>query len=285
MLEVTGLTFAYPGARATPAVQDVTFRIAPAEIFGFLGPSGAGKTTTQKILIGLLSGYTGDVTALGRPIKAWGRDYFEHVGVCFEFPSHYRKLTARENLTFFARLYDRETRDPGALLAAVGLGDAADRRVGTFSKGMQIRLNLARALLHEPDLLFLDEPTAGLDPGLSRVMRDLIRAERDRGATIFLTTHDMQLADTLCDRVGFLVDGALAEVDAPASLRLRHGTRALRVTAEGADGLETHDFPLDGLGDNAAFQALLRETRIETMHSQEPSLEDVFIAVTGKSLT
>jgi fluoroquinolone transport system ATP-binding protein len=282
MIAVDGLTFAY--GKGAPAVKALSFEIAAGEIFGFLGPSGAGKSTTQKILIRLLKGYAGRIEVMGRALDAWGQNYFERVGVCFEFPSHYRKLSARENLAFFARFFAAPTASPDELLALVGLEDAADKPVEKFSKGMQIRLNLARALLNRPDLLFLDEPTAGLDPGNARRIRALIRAQKDRGATVFLTTHDMSVANELCDRVGFLVDGQLTSVDAPAALRLKHGRRAVRVQhiVEGAPREE--EFALDGLAENARFQELIRTQHIETIHSQEPTLEDVFIAVTGKEL-
>ncbi len=282
MITVDGLTFAY--GESAPAVKDLSFAIAPGEIFGFLGPSGAGKSTTQKILMRLLKGYTGRVEAMGRPLEDWGASYFERVGVCFEFPSHYRKLTAIENLAFFARFFSVPTTPPRALLEAVGLDGAANRRVEHFSKGMQIRLNFARALLNAPDLLFLDEPTAGLDPANARRIRRIIREQKARGATVFLTTHDMAVANELCDRVGFLVDGRLVEVDAPDALRLRHGRRAVRVQYAANGAMRSEEFELDGLGDNARFQELIRTQRLETVHSQEPTLEDVFIAVTGREL-
>jgi fluoroquinolone transport system ATP-binding protein len=222
---------------------------------------------------------------MGRALADWREDYFERVGVCFEFPSHYRKLSARENLAFFARFFAGPTAAPDELLGLVGLADAADKKVEAFSKGMQIRLNFARALLNRPDLLFLDEPTAGLDPGNARRIRDLIREQKARGATVFLTTHDMTVANELCDRVGFLVDGRLTSVDAPAALRLKHGRRAVsvRYVVDGAH--EDEEFDLEGLADNARFQELIRTQRIETIHTQEPTLEDVFITVTGKELT
>jgi fluoroquinolone transport system ATP-binding protein len=282
MITVDGLTFAY--GKAPPAIHDLSFAIAPGEIFGFLGPSGAGKSTTQKILMRLLKGYSGKVDVRGRPLGQWREDYFEHVGVCFELPSHYRKLTALENLKFFARFFSVSTAAPEDLLARVGLGDEGAKRVEQYSKGMQIRLNLARALINRPDILFLDEPTAGLDPANGRLVRQLIREERDRGATVFLTTHDMMVADELCDRVGFLVDGRLTSVDSPRALRLKHGRRALRVQYQDDGESRSEEFPLDGLAGNEGFQAVLRDRRIESMHSLEPSLEDVFLKVTGRTL-
>jgi fluoroquinolone transport system ATP-binding protein len=282
MISVDSLTFAY--GKAPPAVHDLSFSIPAGQIFGFLGPSGAGKSTTQKILMRLLKGYRGQVTVMGRALNDWREDYFEKIGVCFELPSNYRKLSALENLRFFGQFFRGSTVAPQTLLDRVGLSDAAHKRVETFSKGMQIRLNLARALLNRPAILFLDEPTAGLDPGNARNVRDIILEQRSLGATVFLTTHDMTVANELCDQVGFLVDGRLATVGAPATLRLEHGRRAVRVTHT-LDGLSHSDeFPLDDLGSNARFQDLIRTRHIETIHTQEPSLEDVFLKLTGKGL-
>ncbi|MEZ5955729.1 MAG: ABC transporter ATP-binding protein [Hyphomonadaceae bacterium] len=282
MISVDGLTFAY--GKAPPAIHNLSFDIPAGEIFGFLGPSGAGKSTTQKILMRLLKGYRGRVTVMERPLTDWREDYFEKIGVCFELPSNYRKLSALENLRFFARFFSGPTTAPHLLLERLGLGDVADKRVETFSKGMQIRLNLARALLNRPSILFLDEPTAGLDPGNARNVRDIILEQKSRGATVFLTTHDMMVANELCDQVGFLVDGRLATVGAPAALRLEHGRRAVRVQYKLDAGSEAEEFPLDDLGSNARFQELIRTRHIETIHTQEPSLEDVFLKVTGKGL-
>ena len=149
IIEVSELSFTYPRA-AEPALKGIDFAVERGEIFGFLGPSGAGKSTTQKILIGLLRGYHGSVSVLGRPPADWGADYYERIGVSFESPNHFLKLTAAENLAYFAALYAGPTRSPQALLEAVGLGDDARLRVSQFSKGMKARLNVARSLLHAP---------------------------------------------------------------------------------------------------------------------------------------
>lgn len=150
---------------------------------------------------------------------------------------------------------------------------------------MQIRLNFARALLQNPEILFLDEPTAGLDPVNSRRVKQIIKEQKARGSTIFLTTHDMTVASELCDRVGFLVDGRLQSVDAPETLRLKHGRRTVEVHYANGQVIDSKEFPLDDLGSNPQFLALIRDNRVETIHSQEPSLEDIFIKVTGKSLS
>ena len=283
MIDVENLSYVYPEGQE-PAVRSITFRVEEGEVFGFLGPSGAGKSTTQKILIGLLRDYEGRVSVLGRDLRDWGHDYYERIGVSFELPNHYLKLTALENLNYFRSLYEGPTDEPRQLLRAVGLDDDADKRVGQFSKGMRIRLNLARALLHRPGLLFLDEPTAGLDPGTSRRIRDLIRHQQARGATVFLTTHDMMVADQLCDRVAFMVDGRLPLIDVPRALKLQHGQRTVRVEYMVDGGRQDRVFPLDGLAGNEAFLETLRTQPIETIHTQETTLEDVFIQITGQQL-
>lgn len=284
MVSVQDLSYVYPEAQQV-AVRSIHFQVEQGEIFGFLGPSGAGKSTTQKILIGLLRDYQGQVSVMGRDLRDWDEAYYEHVGVSFEFPNHYLKLTALENLNYFRALYAGATTDPHGLLQAVGLAGDADKRISQFSKGMRVRLNLARALLHQPDLLFLDEPTAGLDPRTSRQIRDVIRQEQARGATIFLTTHDMMVVDELCDRVAFIVDGRLVHTGVPRALKRQHGQRTVRVEYS-ANGHRVHrDFPLDGLANDAAFLETLRRESIETIHTQETTLEDVFIQVTGQQLT
>jgi fluoroquinolone transport system ATP-binding protein len=283
VIHTRSFRFAYPGA-VRPAVHDLTFAVGRGEIFGFLGPSGAGKSTTQNVLIRLLDGYEGSVAVLGRDLRAWDRSYYRKIGVSFESPNHYLKLTARENLRLFAGLHGRHSEDPDALLERVGLLEDGDKRVGEFSKGMRGRLTLARALLHRPELLFLDEPTAGLDPVTARRIRRVIRAARDAGATIFLTTHDMVTADELCDRVAFLVDGRIAALDAPRALRLAHGRRVVRIETRRDDVTAAREFALEGLADDPEFLALVRAGGIETIHTLETTLEDVFIQVTGRTL-
>lgn len=284
MISVQNLNFSYPGAKGL-TLKSLDFQVAQGEVLGFLGPSGAGKSTTQKILIGLLEGWEGAITVMGRPLAAWGPVYYEHIGVSFEVPNHYLKLTARENLQYFASLYERATLDPQTLLEMVGLGEDGDLYVAEYSKGMKNRLNVARALVHNPDLLFLDEPTAGLDPVNARRIKNLIADLKAQGKTIFLCTHDMTVADELSDRVSFIVDGAIALIDSPRNLKLKYGQRIVRIEF-GEDGERAHaEFPLDGLADNAAFTASLRRDDLKTIHTQETTLERIFIEVTGRELT
>ncbi len=283
MIDVNGLVFTYPGAKE-PAVNDLEFSVGHGEIFGFLGPNGAGKSTTQKVLIGLLRKYGGEVNVLGRDSRDWGSELYEQVGVGYELPVHFGRLTARENLNDFASLYQGETEDLDHLLEQVDLLKEADVRVERFSKGMRVRLSFARAILGRPRLLFLDEPTTGLDPLSARRIKDLILEHRERGATVFLTTHDMATADEICDRVAFLVDGRIALIDAPRELKVRYGERRVRVEYRLNGTLEERDFPLEGLADNSAFLTALREPSLQTVHTQETSLENIFIRVTGQEL-
>jgi fluoroquinolone transport system ATP-binding protein len=285
VIRVRGLTFAYPKS-TEPAVRGMDFSVARGEIFGFLGPSGAGKSTTQKLLIGLLRGHGGDAAVWGKDPLDWGSDYYQRIGVSFELPNHYQKLTGLENLRFFASLYDVDTRDPMELLDAVGLADDANTRVGKYSKGMQMRLTFARALLNDPELLFLDEPTSGLDPVNARKVKNIILDLKARGRTVFLTTHDMSTADELCDRVAFVVDGGIVALDTPAEMKIARSQRVVRVEYRGNNGaLETAEFGMDGLADDPTFRAVLRDQLVETIHSREASLDDVFVEITGRRLS
>lgn len=283
VIDVEGLRYTYAGA-TEPALRGLEFTVGAGEVFGFLGPSGAGKSTTQKVLIGLLDDYEGSVAVFDREVSDWDSALYSRIGVAAETPNLYHKLTGRENLDLFASLYETDVEEPIELLEWVGLTDAADQRVGTYSKGMQMRLTFVRALLHRPAVLFLDEPTGGIDPGNARLVKDIIRRFRADGGTVFLTTHDMTVADELCDRVGFIVDGRLPVVETPRQLKLDYGEPVVRVEVRTDDRLETREFALDALGSAGDFQALLGSGRIETIHTEEATLEDVFIEVTGEQL-
>jgi fluoroquinolone transport system ATP-binding protein len=279
---VDDLRVRYPGA-ARDAVRGISFEVRPGEIFGLLGPNGAGKSTTQHVLTGQLRGYRGRAEVLGGPVAGWGAGLYERIGVGFELPAAFPKLTARQNLAAFARLYRQPTLNPVEALDLVGLASAADQRVTTFSKGMRMRLNLARALLHRPELLFLDEPTSGLDPGHAAAVHQVIRAQAAAGRTVFLTTHDMVTVEELCDRVAFLLDGRIAAIGTPRALRLAHGQRRVVVEHRIGGALHRDEFPLAAPTD-PGLVTLLRRATVETIHTREASLRDVFIAVTGGSL-
>ena len=282
-LNIQNLAFTYPKAEKK-ALNNVSFHIQKGEIFGFLGPNGAGKSTTQKVIIGLLKGFTGNVELLGKNLKNWKNNLYEHIGVCFEFPNHYQKLTALENLKLFSSFYKNKTVDPHELLAMVDLDKDANQRVGSFSKGMKTKLNFARALLNNPQMLFLDEPTTGLDPVSARQIKNIIHEKKKEGVTIFLTTHNMTDADELCDRVGFMVDGQLVLIESPKNLKLKHGKKIVRVEYLHDGEITREEFTLATLGSNTTFINLLKSGRVQTIHTQEATLDDVFIKVTGRQL-
>jgi fluoroquinolone transport system ATP-binding protein len=283
VIEVNGLRVTYPGS-TTPVVNGVSFGVAAGEIFGFLGPNGAGKSTTQRVLTRQLRSFAGTVRVLDRDLRSWDEAFFEHIGVGFELPARYPRLTVLENLVAFAGLYRRPTEDPARLLERVGLLEAADRPAGALSKGMQMRLNLARAMLPRPQILFLDEPTSGLDPVHAEDVRAIVREAAGERRTVFLTTHDMATADALCDRVAFMVAGRLAAIDAPRALKLQHGQAKVRVEHRQGGQLGRAEFALSTLASDPRFQALLAAEAVETIHSEEASLGDVFADVTGSKL-
>jgi fluoroquinolone transport system ATP-binding protein len=286
MINVEGLRFSYHGSK-TEAVRGIGFSVAPGEVFGFLGPSGAGKSTTQKILLGSLRGYSGSATVSGVEADKADSAYRGAIGAAFEFPCFYHKLTGLENLELFASFYPKPVDDPRALLERLGLSGAATQRVGEYSKGMKMRLNLARAVLHRPRALFLDEPTSGLDPANARVVRDIVRERAAEGAAVFLTTHDMAAADASCDRVAFLVDGAIVACDSPSVLKRRYGKRAVvvdRADAAIAGGGQAPEFSLDGLADNPGFLAELRKPGLLGVRTLDSSLDRIFLELTGREL-
>lgn len=281
MIHVQNLTFSYS---KFPFIENMNFEVGKGEIFGFLGPSGAGKSTLQKILIGLLTNYTGSVQVNDCETKRKSRDFYEHIGIDFEFPSFYEKFTAAENLNFFASLYQTPCIPTKELLAMVGLLADADKKVSGFSKGMKSRLKFVKSLLHRPDILFLDEPTSGLDPTNSKQMKEIIADCRDKGTTIILTTHNMYDATELCDRVAFIVDGSIKALDTPHNLMLAKKENILEYSYL-ENGVEMQkQTPLKTVSEDTLLQNLIAENALLTIHSKEPSLEDVFREITGREL-
>lgn len=283
MIEVKDLYHDYEG-KGTKAVDGISFAIPDGAIFGFLGPSGAGKSTVQGIMTGLLKLQEGSVRYDGRDIGAMGREFFERIGVSFEHPNLYGKLTGYENLKYFAGLFKGPTEDPMELLKLVGLADAAGRRAAAYSKGMKQRLVFARALINKPSILFLDEPTSGLDPSTSERIKSLILKKRDEGCTVFLTTHNMRDADRLCDTVAFLNAGKIVAMDAPRELKLKYGARSIKVERRAGGRVETETLFPAREADRARLSELVASGQAETIHSQEASLEEIFIRLTGRGL-
>ncbi|AUD64704.1 ATP-binding protein [Tenericutes bacterium MZ-XQ] len=282
MFKVEDLHFKYPKNKEE-TIKGISFEIKKGEIFGFLGPSGAGKSTTQKILIKLLDQYDGLITYNSKNILELGESFYENIGVSFEMPIHFSKMTAMENIEFFLKLYKKHN-DVEALMKKVGLWEHKDKMVGEFSKGMKIRLNIVRALLNSPEMLFLDEPTNGLDPTNAMILKDMIRVFKQEGGTVFITSHIMSDIDQLCDRVAFIVDGQIKEIDSPRNLKIKYGKRTIKVEYSDNNHTETQEFPMDDIGKNQAFIDLIKNKNIETIHSGETTLEDIFIMVTGVDL-
>ncbi len=285
MITVSGLEFTYPKADKK-VINGLNFEIAKGEIFGFLGPSGAGKTTTQRIIIGLLRGYSGNAAVMGKERSRWGKDFFERIGVAFDFPNLYEKLTPYENLSLLGSYYKNNPANIDELLDKVGLLPDRNKKVESFSKGMKMRLNFIRSIMHDPELLFFDEPTSGLDPVNAKIIRSMIKVLKSRGKTVFLTTHNMTEADQLCDRIAFIVEGVIPVIDSPKELKIKHGRKqvAVEYTPHSSGEYIVQQFPLRDIGNNPEFLNILKNHKIQTMHSQEATLEDIFIKLTGREL-
>lgn len=267
------------------AVDHISFTVAEGEILGFLGPNGAGKSTTVKMLSGQLRPKEGRATLLGLDVARHPKQVQPQIGVCFEITNLYEQMTGLENLNLFARLFGVKDFDAGALLARVGLDGRGKDRVETYSKGMKQRMMIARALVNRPRILFLDEPTEGLDPASAVAIRNIILEERARGATVFLTTHDMLEADKLSHRVAFINQGKIVALDTPHALKQRYGQRRLRAQVAAADGgLAEREIVLDRPETAAEMQALFSQEQVVTVHSEEATLEDIFIDITGRGL-
>ena len=264
------------------AIDGITFEVEAGEVFGFLGPNGAGKTTTIRILTGQLRPTSGSAWIDGHDVVTGRAKIKPLIGVVFEHQNLYERMSAWENLTFFASLYGVPNARVHEVLEHVDLIDSARAKIKTFSNGMKQRLLVARALLSRPKVLFLDEPTRGLDPASARVVRQTIRDLGDEGTTVFLTTHYMEEADQLCRRVAFICDGRLVALDAPRALKLLHGKRQLEVLL--ADGKrETLSLEDPAAGDKLA--GWVGGGQVLMAHTQEATLEEVFIRLTGRGLS
>lgn len=283
MIQVQDLSYTYTHSQKK-VLENINFKIKKGEIFGFLGPSGAGKTTTQRLIIGLLRGYQGHIQVMGKERSHFNKSFYEQIGVAFDFPNLFLKLTAEENLKLIQSYYKNRSMNINQLLDRVGLLADKNKKVEGFSKGMKMRLNFIRAIMHEPELIFYDEPTSGLDPVNAKIIKDIILELKSEGKTIFLTTHNMQVAEQLCDRVAFIVDGQISVVDAPKSLMLQHGFNCIKVEYENNNQLVEQEFILNSINHDQEFFQIMQTKRIRTIHSQEASLEDIFIKLTGRTL-
>ncbi len=266
------------------AVKNIRFEVYPGEILGFLGPNGAGKSTTIKVLTGQLALKGGSAQILGRDIGKDDPEIQLQIGVTFEEKNLYLEMNAVENLNFFASLFG--IRNPGSMeaLKRVGLADRAKDRVSNYSKGMRQRLMLARAFINKPKVLFLDEPTDGLDPVTAAAIRKTIKEEADRGAAVLLTTHNMFEADELSDRVAFINEGEIVALDTAENLKLKYGKRSVRVRLREGDSVREEKLPLDGEKSSARLSELAASPDLMTIHTEEATLEGIFIRLTGRGL-
>ena len=250
MIQVNHLSFSYT---KQPFISDMTFSVSPGEIFGFLGPSGAGKSTLQKVLTGMLASYQGSAMVNGVECRERTKDFYEDIGVDFEFSALYEKLTARENLRFFASLYEKKPCPIDELLETVGLERDGDKRVSQYSKGMKA------------------------------MMKDMILAQKAKGKTILLTTHNMQDAAELCDRVAFIVGGRICALDSPHNLIMSQGAATVTYTWL-ENGEHSAARPLHRLSADGQLKRLISENRLQSIHSSEPTLNDIFMDITGRTL-
>ena len=266
------------------SINDINFTVEKGEIFGFLGPSGAGKSTTQNLITGLIPLQKGNVVVAGYDMRKPDLAMYNKIGVCFEQPNLYAKMSAVENLRFYAKLFDVPTCDPQELIRMVGLESSAGKRCGEYSKGMRQRINFVRSMMNNPELWFLDEPTSGLDPTIAESIKDIIMHKNKEGVTVFLTTHNMYIADELCNRVAFIVDGEIKLIDSPKELKLRFGKQLVNVEYVKDGKIEKALLSTEIDSDKNTLADIVRQCQIRTMHTAEATLEQIFIQVTGKEL-
>jgi len=303
MIEVQQLTKKFNG---TPVLRGVDFQVKEGEIFGYLGPNGAGKTTTLRVILGLLKPTSGKASVFGKDLGD-NDDLRRRVGVLLENDGLYERLSAYENLNYYAQLYsvpDMEEKIRN-LLKFVGLSDRQNDKVGTFSKGMKRRLALARSIIHDPDVLFYDEPSAGLDPEAQKMVRDLIlRLAGEKGRTIFLNSHDLDEVQRVCSRIAILQKGEMRAYDTVENLRKKFSKPAVEIAladekeAEKAlDLLNSLDYvsecERDGLRITATIEGEKTSTiisvlmkngiKVEEAKKVTKSLEDIYLDIVRRS--
>ncbi|TCZ71068.1 ABC transporter ATP-binding protein [Paenibacillus albiflavus] len=278
IIDVNGLMKSFGNKTA---LKNIQFTINKGDIFGFLGPSGSGKTTTVKILTSQILPTSGSVRVFDKVLNsANDSKHMSRIGILTDNSTLYERLTIYDNLELFCKLYDVPTRRIDEVLEAVNLSSERKTVVKNLSKGMKQRVTLARAILHKPELLFLDEPTSALDPVNVRQIHEVLRNLNREGTTIFLTTHDMEEAETLCNRVAFIHDGKISALDTPENLRLQYANNTITcllkdqgkvIVQQDEEGARRiHDYMTSG--------------RLLSIHSNEPTLGDIFVQITGGKL-
>jgi ABC-2 type transport system ATP-binding protein len=299
MIEVQKVTKKFNGKTV---LNDISFEVKEGEIFGYLGPNGAGKTTTMRIILGLLKPTRGEALVMGKNLGS-DEELRRSVGVVLENDGLYERLTAYDNLEYYAQLYDVSDRKGRIkeLLEFVGLYERRNEKVGDFSRGMKRKLALARSLIHEPDILFFDEPSTGLDPEAQRMVRDLIlRLSKEEKRTVFLNSHDLDEVQRICTRIAILHRGAIKAYDSVENLRRKFSKSAFAIAvareedAESAlDLIQSLDYVSTCERDNAWITVVLKEKsastllstlvregiKVEELKKLEKSLEDVYLDI------
>lgn len=262
-------------------LKGITLGIKNQNIFGLLGPSGAGKTTILKIITGQLNPTSGKTFVKGMSSKNLDEKSYRNMGLVLDTHGLYERLTCWQNLSLYAEIYDVDKKLIDTSLAEIGLLESKNKQVLNLSKGMKQRLAIARATLHSPGILFLDEPTSGLDPIAMNLMHDKILDIRDKGTTIFLTTHNMEEAYKLCDTVALLNEGVIVEIDEPARLCRKYDSRnEIELILKNGEKKIVLNNPQSA----NLIKDYFSKNQIESIHSSEPNLETVFIHLTGRGL-
>ena len=262
-------------------LSGINIKIPKGKIFGLLGPSGAGKTTLIKILTGQLDYDRGRVSILGKDVKSLTGEDKKQIGIMMDQFGVYERLSCYDNLKIFANLYKIPSSKISENLELVELGDAAKKSASELSKGMRVRLQLARVFMLSPKILFLDEPTTGLDPMTQKKIHNIILSKKEEGCTIFLTTHNMEEASKLCDTVALLNEGLIVDSGNPEEIcRKYNHQKRINILLKSGENLE-----LDHDKKSAdPIRMLLMNDEIVTIHSSEPTLETVFLELTGRKL-
>lgn len=267
------------------AVNGLSLTVNEGELFGFLGPNGAGKTTTIRVLIGSQRPTSGNVRVAGFQIPSEFDRVKQQFGYVPDTENHIEEFTGRENLELFARLYDIPLSTVKESLARLELSEAADVAVSAYSKGMRRKLLIAREIMHRPKILYFDEPTANLDAHSTELVRELLRDLASDGTTIFLTTHNMEEVEQICDRVAIICKGELVDSDTPTNFVTRHAVRIVNAQFEQDSNVIRESLDLDMDEQRERLAEIIRTEKCVRVHSQEFDFQDVFLKITGQAYT